>query len=164
MSNLRKQTLVIAVLIGLIACAGWFANRFNQNTKDTSTLGLKTKQSKATTSYFVDSRLGRENARTTLKQEYDKIISSEDSTKEAKTSATTSLMELLNRGDKENAVETKAKQRGFSDALCLIGDSGVELCVKSETPLTKEQVAQLSDDVIKTTGIAPSNITIKEKL
>lgn len=163
MSNLRKQTLVIAVLIALIACAGYFANKFNENTKDTNALNIKTNTSKTTTNYFVEGRLGRDNARSALKQECEKIASSETSTKEAKTAAAANLMELLNRGDKENAIETKAKERGFEDALCLIGDKGIELCVKTAEPLTNEQAAQLSDDIVKTTGISPSNITIKEK-
>lgn len=159
MSNLRRQTMIIAVLIILIACAGWFAKKFNDAAQNTNALSSKNQ----TTNFFAESRMGRDNQRSAMKEEYEKIISDEQANKEAKTAASAKLMQLLDWGNKENTVETLVKERGFEDAICFIDDSGVELCVKAKEQLTEEQVNQLKDIIVRTTRISPSNITIKQK-
>lgn len=163
MSNLRRQTIVIAVLILLIACAGWFAKRFNDNAQNTNALSSKITQSKQSTNFFAEGRMGRDNQRSAMKEELENIISSKDSNKEAKTAASTRLMQLLDRGDKENKIETLVKGRGFEDALCFIDDNGVELCVKTQEALTDEQANQIKDIIVRTTRVSPSNITIKSQ-
>lgn len=157
MSNLRRQTIVIAVLIALIGCVGYFARKFNENTPNT----FKTDNSKETASFFIDGRMGRENQRSSLKQELEDILNSKEANKEAKQIAQTKLFKLQDISNKENTIETKAKERGFEDALCFVDEMGVELVVKTSEELTKDKIAQLTDDIVSTTGISPSNIIIK---
>ncbi|QCX32701.1 SpoIIIAH-like family protein [Caloramator sp. E03] len=163
MSNLRRQTIIIAVLIVLIGCAGWFAKRFNDTVQDTNAVSSKSVSKSQTTNFFAESRMGRDNQRSAMKEEYEKIISDNQANKEAKAVASTKLMQLLDWGNKENTVETLVKERGFEDAICFIDDNGVELCVKTNEQLTDEQANQLKDIIVRTTHISPSNITIKAK-
>lgn len=163
MSNLRRQTIIIAVLIVLIGCAGWFAKKFNDNVQNTNAVSTKTSVKKQTTNFFAESRMGRDNQRSVMKEEYEKIISDKQANKEAKAAASANLMKLLDWGNKENTIETLVKERGFEDAICFIDDNGVELCVKTNDPLTEEQANQLKDIIVRTTHISPSNITIKPK-
>lgn len=163
MSNLRRQTIIIAVLIVLIGCAGWFAKRFNDTVQDTNAVNSKSVTKSQTTNFFAESRMGRDNQRSAMKEEYEKIISDSQANKEAKAVASTKLMQLLDWGNKENTVETLVKERGFEDAICFIDDNGVELCVKTNEQLTDEQANQLKDIIVRTTHISPSNITIKVK-
>lgn len=160
MSNSKRQTVVIAVLILLIACAGWFAREFN-NRQDLNALSTDASESQESANFFVESRMGRDNARSALKQELERIISDANQTEEAKQSASTQMMMLLARGDKENTIETLVRERGYEDALCMIDENGVELCVKSDEELTAEQVNAITDVIVRTTGIAPSNIVVK---
>ncbi len=162
MSNSKKQTVVIAVLILLIACAGWFAREFNRS-QNLNALSTEADLNEESMNFFVDSRMGRDNARSAMREELEKIISDTNQTEEAKQTASTQMMLLLSRGDKENTIETLIKERGYEDALCMIADNGVELSVKSPEELNAEQVNAIVDVIVRTTGMSPSNIVVKPK-
>lgn len=165
MSNVRRQTLIIAVLIVLIACAGWFAKEFNDRpiTKTTGTEATNTDSQKNQEAevFFSKTRISRENERSSTMETLQGIIQDENASAEEKSEATKKYMELITRGDQENEVELKAKNDGYSDALCFITDTGVELYVKTSNNLTKEQAFALQEIIVRTTGIAPSNIVVK---
>lgn len=162
MSNSKKQTVVIAVLILLIACAGWFAREFNKE-QNLNALSTEADLNEESMNFFVDSRMGRDNARSAMREELEKIISDTNQTEEAKQTASTQMMLLLSKGDKENTIETLVKERGYEDALCMIEENGVELCVKSSEELNAEQVNAIVDVIVRTTGMSPSNIVVKPK-
>lgn len=165
MSNVRRQTLIIAVLIVLIACAGWFAKEFNDRpiTKTTGTEATNTDSQKNQEAevFFSKTRISRENERSSTMETLQGIIQDQNASAEEKSEATKKFMELITRGDQENEVELKAKNDGYSDALCFITDTGVELYVKTSNNLTKEQAFALQEIIVRTTGIAPSNIVVK---
>jgi stage III sporulation protein AH len=161
MSNSKRQTVVIAVLILLIACAGWFAKRFNDS-QDLNALSTSNENTE-NSNLIVESRMGRDNQRSALKQELEKIVSDVNQTEEAKNQANEQLMMLLDRGNKENKIETLVMDRGYEDALCFIDEYGVEMSVKNPEPLNAEQVNQITDIVVRTTGISPSNIVVKQQ-
>lgn len=163
MSGFRKQTMILAVLILLIACAAWYGKKFNDTAvNEAGVTASKTSETKqSSTSFFAESRMSRENERNAEKQELDKIAGSKDASKDAKTAANMQKMELLGRGDKENKIESLVKGEGFDDALCYIDDKGVEVCVKVTSNLTEEQANHIKDIVVRTTQIKPSNIVIK---
>lgn len=161
MSGFRKQTMILAVLILLIACAGWYAKKFNDTAVNETGATTKASETKQTSSFFAENRMSRENERNAEKQELDKIVSSKDASKDAKTAANMQKMELLGRGDKENKIESLVKGEGFDDVLCYIDDKGVEVCVKVTENLTEEQANHIKDIVVRTTQITPSNIVIK---
>jgi len=161
MSDVKRQTATIAVLIVLIAFAGWFAKKFNDSANLT-TIGNNVETQEAI-NYFAESRIEREQERSVVKQELEKIISSQDATKTAKNAAATKLMQLNDRALKENKIETLVKEKGFEDTLCFIDDNGVEVVVKTDNSLTSEHANQIKDIVVKTTGISPSRITVRQK-
>jgi len=165
MSNVRRQTIIIAVLIVLIACAGWFAKEFNDRpltkTTGTETTNADDKQSQEAEAFFSKTRINRENERSSTMETLQGIIQNENASAEEKSEASKKYMELISRGNQENEVELKAKNDGFSDALCFITDTGVELYVKTSEDLTQEQAFALQEIIVRTTGIAPSNIVVK---
>ncbi len=166
MSNVRRQTLIIAVLIVLIACAGWFAKVFNDNTTTSGNNGKEvtnndSQQKQEASAFFSQTRISRESERSSTIEQLQGIIQSTDAAADEKTKASTKYMELLSRGDQENQVELKVKNDGYSDALCFINDTGVELYVKTDKNLTGEQAFALQEIIVRTTGIAPSNIVVK---
>lgn len=161
MSDVKRQTAIIAVLIMLIAVAGWAAKRFNDSAYLT-TIGKNAEKQEAT-NYFAESRITRQQERSVVKQELEKIINSQEATKSAKEAATTKLMQLNDRALKESKIETLIKEKGFEDALCFIDDNGVEVYVRADNPLTSEEANQIKDIIVKTTGISPSRITVRQK-
>jgi hypothetical protein len=71
------------------------------------------------------------------------------------------IMKVVDQNDKENKIETLVRERGYEEALCMINENGVELCVKSLEELNAEQVNGITDVIVRTTGIAPSNIVVR---
>ncbi|MEF9933787.1 MAG: SpoIIIAH-like family protein [Clostridium sp.] len=170
MPNFKKQTVIIAVLIGLIGCASFFAKEFNDSFKDTDmvlkpeteiteTLGMKKETTK---NFFAEGRMARENQRTTMKQELESIINNKNATKESKEKATRKLMSIIEKGEKETKIETMVKEKGFEEALCIIDDNGVEICVKSQDKLNGERVNQIKDIAVRASGVAPTGIIVKQ--
>lgn len=192
MPNFRRQTVIIAVLVGLIGCASFFAKKFNdtfQNTDMVANQGTEISQvaskddksenaekpekkeeetkstsstAKTTNSFYAESRMARETQRTTMKQELESIVNNKNSTKEAKEKASKKIMTLIEKGEKEVKIETMVKEKGFDEALCIIDESNVEISVKSNNKLTSEKVNQIKDIAVRGSGVAPSGITIKQ--
>lgn len=161
MPDSKKQTIVIAVLILLIAGATWFAKRFNEDGRDLNAISTEANKSKTSSNFFIEGRMGKENTISLVRQDLENIIKDANQTKEAKNSANAKLFVLLDRGTKENEIETLVKQKGFEDALCFIDDNGVELTVKYAEALNEDQANKIKDIIVRTTSISPSNIVIK---
>lgn len=163
MSSVRKQTIVISVLIVLIACAGWFAKNFNDSVKDSTALKEEVSQVNKTMNFFADSRIQRESQVSSMKQELNGIISNKSLDKKAHEAASKQLIQIIDKQNKENTIETLVKERGFEDVLCMISDKSVEVCVKVSGEITSTQVHQIKDIVVRTAKVAPSDIYVKPK-
>lgn len=161
MTDTKKQTIVIAVLIVLIAFAGIFSQKFNDSFGNINQTSKEASSKKESQNFFADGRLGKENQRSYIKQQLENIINDDKQTEEARNSATESLMVLYDRGTKENEIETLVKQRGFEDALCFIDENGVEITVKGTEPLNADMVNKIKDIIVRKTSIAPSNIVVR---
>ena len=166
MSNVRRQTLIIAVLIVLIACAGWFAKKYTDTStttagKDPGVTDTSGKQNQEASAFFSETRISRQSERSSTMDKLQNIIQSTSESAETKTDASSKYMALITRGDQENEVELKAKNEGYSDALCFIRDTGVELYIKVSENITADQAFVLQEIIVRTTGIAPSNIVVK---
>jgi len=163
MSNIRKQTIIISVLIVLIASAGWFAKNFNDNVKDTTTITDKVTAANKTMNFFTESRIQKESAFVTVKDELNGVIKNKDLSKKVRDDAAASLTVLMNKGNEEIKIETLVKERGFEDVLCIITKKTAEVCVKTPGSITTEQVHQIKDIVVNTTEFSPSDIYVKTK-
>jgi stage III sporulation protein AH len=163
MSNVRKQTIIISVLVVLIACAGWFANSFNQNVKDTNAISDKVTIANKTMNFFADSRIQKDSSFTSSKEDLNGIVKNKELSKKAREEASSALVKLVKMGNQESKIETLVKERGFEDALCIITNKNVEVCVKTPVNISAEQVHQIKEIVVNTTEFSPSNIYIKSK-
>lgn len=163
MSNVRKQTIVISILIVMIACAGLFAKNFNDNVKDSNALSQTVTETNKTLNYFAESRIQKENKFDTSKAQYNEIIKNKEAGKKAHEAASMNLIKMTAANNNESKIETLIKGRGFEDALCMITEKNVEVVVKTTVEFTAQQVHEIKDIVVNTTKISPSNIYIKAK-
>jgi stage III sporulation protein AH len=163
MSNVRKQTIVISVLIVFIACAALFAKNFNDTVKDSNALSQTVTETNKTMNYFTESRLQKETKFDNSKAQYNEIIKNKELSKKARETASLNLMKMVAADTNESKIETLIKGRGFEDALCMINDNNVEVCVKTAGNMTAQQVHEITTIVINTTKVSPSNIYIKPK-
>ena len=114
------------------------------------------------TDYFAKARTDRQkshnDALNTLK-EITNNVKADASTKE-KVAATASL--LAKNIEKENAIETLIKGKGYADAVAIISDDNVTVIVKTAN-LLDSQTLQIQDIVVTQTKLSLDKITIVPK-
>jgi stage III sporulation protein AH len=110
-------------------------------------------------SYFMDSKLKREQVRAKNKATYEQIIESPDISEEAKNQAINGLIELISIQEKEDATEMLLGAKGFEDSIVRITDGKVEVVINAAN-LTEQQLAIIEDVVKSKTEIPIENIGI----
>lgn len=109
--------------------------------------------------YFDSLRDDRLEAREEAYAMLEETLKSTELSEENKKSAVDRAAELASRTEKEAAIETLLKAKGFSTTVAVIGDEDVNIIVKSEEMLPAQTV-QIQDAVLSQTDFAVSNIKI----
>ncbi len=182
----RKQIVVLSLVL-MIVVAGYlqytYKNSSSTASKDTGNQGEavyvgnddvtdnnktqdKTKDKKASkfaNDYFAQAKLDRDMSRSKSRDTFKSITEDQNATKEEKAEAYDEMMRLSKNAEKEMRMETLIKREGYSDVLVLLGDDGsVDIEFKSPT-MTSQQVAKITDIVIRQAdlNISPSELHIK---
>ena len=110
-------------------------------------------------SYFISSKLEREQVRAKNKETYMDIMESPEVSEKQKQEAIDAMFQLTDIAEKENAAEMLLEAKGFDGAVVFMNDGKVEVVVNAEA-LTDQQLAIIEDVVKEKTGIAAKNIGI----
>ena len=111
------------------------------------------------TSYFVQAKLDREQSRAKQKDMLNEMLNNEKATSEQKNEATTAMLQIHKRIEKENAAEDMLKAKGFSEVYVRIDDDTVDVVVDKEK-LTDTEIAQIEDTIKRKTGLPADKIRI----
>ena len=111
------------------------------------------------TSYFVQAKLDREQSRAKQKDMLNEMLNNEKATSEQKNEATTAMLQIQKRIEKENAAEDMLKAKGFSEVYVRIDDDTVDVVVDEEK-LTDTEIAQIEDTIKRKTGLPADKIRI----
>lgn len=111
------------------------------------------------TSYFVQAKLDREQSRAKQKDMLNEMLNNEKATSEQKNEATTAMLQIQQRIEKENAAEDMLKAKGFSEVYVRIDDDTVDVVVDKEK-LTDAEIAQIEDTIKRKTGLSADKIRI----
>ncbi|MCX7772432.1 MAG: SpoIIIAH-like family protein [Clostridia bacterium] len=118
------------------------------------------------TGFFSEARLERDKARSKEKEELKAIAEGNEQAVAASVNLTSSeaqeqLVAVIRRCEAESTIETLIKQRGFEDALVYMSDTGnVDVMVKASS-LSAQDVAKISDIVLRHSEATMENITVK---
>lgn len=112
-----------------------------------------------TSTYFVQAKLDREQARAKEKDILTEMINNEKLDSNQKADFAAGMLELQQRIEKETAAETMIKAKGFNEAYVRIDDDTVDVVVSSES-LSDAQLAQIEDIVKRKTGVSADKIRI----
>lgn len=115
--------------------------------------------SSTNTSYFVQAKLDREQSRAKQKDMLNEMLNNEKATSEQKNEATTAMLQIQKRIEKENAAEDMLKAKGFSEVYVRIDDDTVDVVVDKEK-LTDAEIAQIEDTIKRKTGLPADKIRI----
>jgi len=110
-------------------------------------------------SYFVQAKLNREQARSTQKSLLTEIINNANIDKEQKAVSAEALLIIQSRIEKETAAEALIESKGFAEVYVRIDDESVDVVV-SKTVLSDAEIAQIEDIVRRKTGYSIEQIHI----
>lgn len=178
-----KRNAIVATVLVLI-CAGVYLNwdmTQNQPVDLTETLDAEqvmsnavltladengveelSAQNEASTDYFAQIRLSRQEARDGAVELLQETIAYEDGSASA-SAAVTSLDALVNDALAESQIESLVIAKGYEDCVAYMNDTGIQVAVSvPEEGLSSADVALISDIVTSQTDYAVSDIRIIE--
>lgn len=112
--------------------------------------------------FFIDYKLERDRLRGQEADYLRELINNPNAGAESKQKAQQDLIALSQKVEKEMIVENLIKAKGFEDAVIFFSDEFMNIVVRTAGLLPKD-IAQITDVVTKTTGIAVDKITIIER-
>lgn len=110
-------------------------------------------------SYFVQAKLEREQARAKQKEMLNEMLNNEKLNADGKNEVTTAMLSIQQRIEKETAAEAMIEAKGFKEAYVRIDDDTVDVVVE-KTQLTEAEIAQIEDIVKRKTGVSAEKIRI----
>lgn len=170
-----KSQIALAVMIIALAGAIWLNMSYSKDSKEAANdtpskyLGqaeyVNNEQSgeegssDPVTLYFQRLRSDRLNAREDAIAVIEETLESTDLSDANKKAAVDRAAELASRTEKEAAIETLLRAKGFAAGIAVIGDEDINIIVHSDELLTSQTV-QIQDAVLSQTDFPLSKIKI----
>lgn len=111
------------------------------------------------TSYFVQAKLEREQARAKQKDILTEVINNNNVAQEKKADAADEMLKIQERIEKETAAEAMIEAKGFKEVYVRIDDDTVDVVV-NKTELNESEIAQIEDIIKRKTGASVDKIRI----
>lgn len=109
--------------------------------------------------YFASAKLTREQSRAKNKETLMSIINNDKIASKDKKSAIRQVAQLTEDAQMESAAELMLEAKGFPDAVVSIEKGSADVIVNAKE-LTQQQLAQISDIIMRKTDITAENIVI----
>lgn len=111
------------------------------------------------TSFFVQARLNREQARSAEQEILTGLINNENVESEQRAQAADNMIDIQRRIERESAAESMIEAKGFAEVYVRISENTVDVVVSKEV-LTDAEVAQIEDIIKRKTGMQTNQIHI----
>ena len=147
----------VLTMDGLVGRGDGFTEIFTEDQADPGEAVFV--NSVSATSYFVQAKLDREQARSRQKELLLSMINDEKLQAEQKASAAEAMLEIQQRIERESAAETLIESRGFNEVYVRISDETVDVVVDKEV-LSDAELAQIEDAVRRKTGMDITQIRV----
>jgi len=110
-------------------------------------------------SFFIQAKLSREQARSSQKAGLADMINNNNVEREIRAEAAARHLELQSRVERESAAESLIESKGFNEVYVRIGDDSVDVVV-NKPYLTDAELAQIEDVIRRKTGFALDQIFV----
>ncbi len=170
-----KSQILMAVMVVALAGAIWLNMNYSDDSKAASTdttskylgqaeyVNNEVDESNAPTEpaavYFSRLRSDRLKSREDAYAMIEEALKNTDLSDDDKKTALDKVEELALRSEKESAIETLLKAKGFTNSIAIIGDEDVNIIVQNEEMLPAQTV-QVQDAVLSQTDFTVSQIKI----
>lgn len=154
---MKKKTkiFILVAMVLLLGVTGYLNIALNNKVTQTSTTTY------TSANYFSTYREDRQATRDQELLYYDAIITSDDSSSEAKSAAETKKLAIVAQMESELVIEGLIKAKGFEDCIVTNISPNVKVVVKcAEATLTTNEVAQIVSIIKEQTSADIDNIQI----
>lgn len=163
-----KGQLAVGVMVVALIAAVWLNTKYMPSS--TKYLGEASYVSansgeavetsaKTTEDYFASAKTDREKSLKGAVETVEELLKSEKLTDKDKESALKQIESIADNIKKEANIESLLKAKGFSQAVAVIGNDGINIIVKSDG-LTTANTMQIQDIVTTESGLDLSKIKI----
>lgn len=153
-----KKIIVLSVMVALLIATG-VLNFVLSDKLGSSNQTTNGNASTVTQTFFAAAKSDRDATRESEFLYLDAIMNSDTATDVAKKTAQEQKLALVERMEKELALETLIKSKGFEDVIVTIGDKGVSIVVGSEQ-LTAEQANRILSVVVSETTFKATDVNV----
>lgn len=169
-----KSQVVLALMVLALGAAVWLNMKFSSSEKylgeatyvssqnEISSEAVQTSakaEEEEDANYFETARKDRQKVLSEAQETVEETLKSANATDAEREKAFETVNQIAARVEKANNIETLLKAKGFNDAVVVIGDSDVNVVVKSDG-ITTAQTLQIQDIVTAQTEIPLGNIKI----
>lgn len=154
-----KKIIVLSIMVALLIATGVLNFVLNDKLNSTSQISGSGNADDVTQTFFAAARSDRDATRESEFLYLDAIMNSDSSTESVKKTAQEQKLALVERMEKELALETLIKGKGFDDVIVTIGDKGVSIVVGSEE-LTVEQANLILSVVVSETTFKATEVNV----
>lgn len=152
----KKKIVLLSVMVILLVVSGVANFMLTDASSSVPTLDDEVISA---SSFFSAFRTDRTSTREQTIMELDAIISSEDTSLEAKTAAEEMKLKICANMQTEFDLESLIKAQGFSEAVVTVGSQNINILVNDDT-LEANEVAKILTIVTEETGVSPANVKI----
>ena len=150
-----KKIIVICSMVVLLVATAYVNILLNDEARQTKTVD----QSNVGVSAFAQFRTTRESSRNMEFEYLNGVLSSDDVTAEAKSSAEELKLEIVRKMESEMILEELIKANGFADAIVTMNDDSLNVVVNADA-LTGQDVAKICTLVLRETEYTIDQIAI----
>lgn len=151
----RTKIIILVAMVLLLGVTGYLNIALNDKVTQTSATTY------TSANYFATYREDRQSTRDQELLYYDAIITSADSSQEAKSKAEAKKLAIVEQMETELVIEGLVKAKGFEDCIVTNIDPNVKIVVKCENAtLTTNEVAQIVAIIKEQTSATIDNIQI----
>lgn len=97
--------------------------------------------------YFAKTKLEREKMYSQMLETYQKILENSQIQEEQKKIASTEIKNINNKKQAISTIENLLNGKDFKDSLIMINDNNIDVVIKNENNISKEQAAQIKNIV-----------------
>lgn len=155
----KKMKIALISLAALGTLAGDAALTWRMAAKSANRAGSAPAYSPVATDPMARFRLEREQLRAREEAQLNEIIHDPGGDEAIGSRAREQLLSLLDRSEKELALEGILQSRGFEDALVSLSDASANVLIRREG-MTSAETAVILELVMRETGLTGGNVKI----
>ena len=118
--------------------------------------------SKVANDFFAQAKMDKDVTRGKNKDELENITKDPSANKELKSQANSKMLAIIDKSEREMAIETLIMEKGYGDAVVFMADNGsVDIVVKTQS-LSDIEATQIADIAARQANVAIADVHVRD--